>query len=302
MLHLNICTRIVLSKQYITNRNHLAVSDLAAMLKSRLHLWRTKGRHMSFPENILVYRDGVSEGQYQLVLENELPLLQKACAETYPADQTKAGLPRITVVVVGKRHHTRFYPTSEDGADRGSNCLPGTVVDRGVTEARNWDFFLQAHAAIKGTARPAHYFVVHDEIFRSRAKGGHAAQQQKRGGAPALKLPLAGGSGGGGASISGNVEDTLEQVTQSLCYVFGRATRAVSICTPAYYADIVCERARRYLREAFDPSGLSDLASVTSGSGSSGGGSKEEEEQKRNQMWQSKININAKLKDTMFYI
>jgi eukaryotic translation initiation factor 2C len=26
--------------------------------------------------------------------------------------------------------------------------------------------------------------------------------------------------------------------------MFGRATRAVSICPPAYYADIVCERVR----------------------------------------------------------
>lgn len=50
----------------------------------------------------------------------------------------------MTVVVVGKRHHTRFYPTSAQNADRSANCTAGTVVDRGVTEARNWDFFLQA--------------------------------------------------------------------------------------------------------------------------------------------------------------
>jgi hypothetical protein len=38
-------------------------------------------------------------------------------------------------------------------------------VDRGVTEARAFDFFLQSHAAVQGTARPAHYIVVHDDIF-----------------------------------------------------------------------------------------------------------------------------------------
>lgn len=82
------------------------------------------------------------------------------------------------------------------------------------------------HAAIQGTARPAHYFVIHDEIFR------RSAGSQKKAAA---------------GMMGGNEEDTLEQVTQSLCYVYGRSTRAVSICTPAYYADIVCERARRYL-------------------------------------------------------
>lgn len=52
------------------------------MLKSRLNLWKTKGRHAALPENILVYRDGVSEGQYHLVLQHEFPLLRAACAES----------------------------------------------------------------------------------------------------------------------------------------------------------------------------------------------------------------------------
>ncbi len=37
-----------------------------------------------------------------------------------------------------------------------------------------------------------------------------------------------------------------------MCYLFGRATKAVSICPPAYYADIICERARCYLSGLFD--------------------------------------------------
>ena len=35
----------------------------------------------------------------------------------------------------------------------------------------------------------------------------------------------------------------------SLCYLYGRATKAVSICPPAYYADILCERGRCYLQK-----------------------------------------------------
>ncbi|KAI1080743.1 Piwi-domain-containing protein [Whalleya microplaca] len=233
------------------------VSDLTKMLKTRLSLWKSKGRHARLPENILVYRDGVSEGQYQLVLDNELPLLQQACKETYPPPEQKQGLPRITIVIVGKRHHTRFYPTSEENADNSSNCIPGTVVDRGITEARNWDFFLQAHGALQGTVRPGHYFVVHDEIFRSQPRGG-----------------------------PGNVADTLEDVTQSLCYLFGRATRAVSICTPAYYADLVCERARCYLSGLFEVPDGSVTSGDTGGMGAQSGD----------------VQIHPKLRDTMFYI
>ncbi|KAJ0107157.1 hypothetical protein J7T55_014687 [Diaporthe amygdali] len=203
------------------------------MLKDHLNLWKTEGRHTTFPQNILICRDGVSEGQYQIVKDQELSLLRKACEEMYdPVGQQR---PRITIVIVTKRHNTRFGPTTTETADGNGNCLAGTVTDRGITEAQQWDLWLQAHSAIQGAARPAHYFVVHDEIFRA--------------------APLAQGH---------NVADTFEDVMQSLHYIFGRCTRAVSYATPAYYADIVCERACRYLSFLFDPSAHSDTASLMS--------------------------------------
>ncbi|KAI2472708.1 ribonuclease H-like domain-containing protein [Annulohypoxylon bovei var. microspora] len=190
------------------------VKHLSKMLKSRIEVWASKNKN--YPENILIYRDGVSEGQYDLVRKHELPQLQETCKNMYQ----KGRMPKITIIVVGKRHHTRFY--DRDGEKY--NPRPGTVVDRGVTEALNWDFFLVPHSPFKGTARPSHYFVVHDEIFRAKFKGEAANQ--------------------------------LETFTHSLCFLFGRSTGAVSICTPAYYADIVCQRARCY---ADDSPGMSDL-------------------------------------------
>ena len=233
------------------------VTAMDSMLKSRLHLWKRLGKHQMFPDNILMYRDGVSEGQYATVLEQELPLLRKACAEVYPASDTKKGLPKFTVVIVGKRHHTRFYPTAVTDADRSSNPKNGLVVDRGITEARNWDFFMQAHTALQGTARPAHYYVILDEIFTNR------------------KIP----------PQFETVADILEDLTHSMCYLFGRATKAVSICPPAYYADIVCERARCYLSSLFDMS--TPAQSVVGEEGSA---------------LADDVVIHANLKDTMFYI
>ena len=208
----------------IQERSKEMVSELDSMLKSRLNCWMTLGNHKALPENLLIYRDGVSEGQYQTVIDKELPLLRNACVELYPAPDTKRGLPKITIVIVGKRHNTRFYPTTTQNADSSSNPENGTVVDRGVTEARNWDFFLQAHTALQGTARPAHYFVVLDQIFTKRT----------------VSPPHQ------------NTADVIESLTHSMCYMFGRATKAVSICPPAYYADLVCERARCYLGGIFE--------------------------------------------------
>lgn len=238
------------------------VSNLDSMLKSRLLLWKTQGKHQAFPENLLIYRDGVSEGQYQLVLDNELPLLRKACGELYPAPHTKKGLPHITIVVVGKRHHTRFYPTKTEDADRSGNPKNGTVVDRGVTEARNWDFFLQAHTALQGTARPAHYYIILDEIFTNRK----------------ITPPFH------------NTADVLEDLTHCMCYLYGRATKAVSICPPAYYADKVCDRARRYLSKLFEM----ETPSQTPAQSLTGGGTTDAKAED--------VLIHPDLKNTMFYI
>ena len=140
------------------------VADLDTLLHSRLKHWAQHNKN-KYPENIVVYRDGVSESQYDTVIEKELPLLKRACETIYPASVTNRGLRRMAIIVVGKRHNTRFYPTADSDADRSANPMPGTVVDRGISESRHWDFFLQAHSAIQGTARPAHYFTVWDEIF-----------------------------------------------------------------------------------------------------------------------------------------
>ena len=43
--------------------------------------------------------------------------------------------------------------------DKSGNCFAGTVVDRDVTHPTDHDFYLQSHAGILGTSRPAHYSV-----------------------------------------------------------------------------------------------------------------------------------------------
>ena len=80
------------------------------------------------PEKVLFYRDGVSEGQFDIVLREEVPQILRAFEKFKPGSK-----PKLTVVIVGKRHHTRFYPAEEKAADRNYNCRPGTVVDRSVT-------------------------------------------------------------------------------------------------------------------------------------------------------------------------
>ncbi|KAF4992428.1 hypothetical protein FGRMN_7173 [Fusarium graminum] len=231
-----------------SSKQEMLDETLTEAFKSRLALWQ-KHNKGQLPDSIVIFRDGVSEGQFAQVLEKELPRIRIACNATYQKNKA----PKIAIIVSVKRHQTRFFPTTEDNLPKNNNIEGGTVVDRGVTQARFWDFYLTAHASIKGTARPAHYTVLLDEIFR--AKFGDQATNQ------------------------------LEKFTHELCYLFGRATKAVSICPPAYYADIVCTRARFHRPEFFDVSDTDSV--VTAGPGSSTGGSKQ---------------VHPALADSMYYI
>ena len=71
--------------------------------------------------------------------------------------------PKITVLVVGKRHHVRFFPMNAGDGDKSGNCPAGTVVDRDVGHPTEFDFYLQSHGGLLGTSRPAHYNVLLDE-------------------------------------------------------------------------------------------------------------------------------------------
>lgn len=173
----------------------------------------------------------------------------------------------------GKRHHTRFFPTEVQGADHKSNPLPGTVVDRGITSVYLFDFFLQgkiflrnslysklirtspAHGSIQGTAKPTHYHVIHDEMNFTA--------------------------------------DKVQTLTNNICHMFARATKAVSLASPAYYADLACERGRCYLRELLQGY-WSDGGTATSG----------DEEQVRKNAFTSWMNgpTGNNIRNIMFYL
>ncbi|XP_004491186.1 protein argonaute 4-like [Cicer arietinum] len=106
------------------------------------------------PDNIIIFRDGVSESQFNQVLNIELGQIIEACKFL-----DESWNPKFTVIVAQKNHHTKFFqPGSPD------NVPPGTVVDNKICHPRNYDFYMCAHAGMIGTSRPTHYHVLLDEI------------------------------------------------------------------------------------------------------------------------------------------
>ncbi|GJJ69239.1 eukaryotic translation initiation factor 2C [Entomortierella parvispora] len=179
------------------------MADLAEMAEELLRAFFVSNRVK--PERILFYRDGVAEGQFAEVMRVEVAALKQAFAKLEAAYK-----PKLTFVVVQKRHHARFFPMNRDGGDRSGNCLPGTVVDTGITHPFEFDFYLQSHGGLLGTSRPAHYCVLHDEnSFKA---------------------------------------DQLQDISYKLCHLYARCTRTVSMVPPAYYAHLIAARARFHAR------------------------------------------------------
>ena len=86
------------------------------------------------PQNVLVYRDGVSEGQYDTVLRVELNAMKTGWEQFKRTRKLQHEL-KFSLIVCGKRHNTRFYPQSSDPKytnTRTWNPKNGTVVDRYV--------------------------------------------------------------------------------------------------------------------------------------------------------------------------
>ncbi|XP_057510346.1 protein argonaute 16-like [Actinidia eriantha] len=106
------------------------------------------------PAQIIVFRDGVSESQFNQVLNWELDQMIKAFQHLDEVD-----VPKFTVVVAQKNHHTKLFQ-----AGAPENVPAGTVVDTKIVHPRNYDFYLCAQAGMIGTSRPAHYHVLLDEI------------------------------------------------------------------------------------------------------------------------------------------
>ncbi|KAI8573323.1 hypothetical protein RHMOL_Rhmol01G0268200 [Rhododendron molle] len=126
--------------------------DDGIMRELLLDFYVTSGKRK--PEQIIIFRDGVSESQFNQVLNIELDQIIEACKFL-----DENWTPKFVVIVAQKNHHTKFFqPGSPD------NVPPGTVIDNKICHARNNDFYMCAHAGMIGTTRPTHYHVLLDEV------------------------------------------------------------------------------------------------------------------------------------------
>ena len=77
------------------------------------------------PRKILIYRDGVGDGQIEYVHQTEVQMINEKLKQVY--GDCNSEQPGMAFIIVSKRINTRIFTA------RGTNPLPGTIVDNTVT-------------------------------------------------------------------------------------------------------------------------------------------------------------------------
>ncbi|CAL1616189.1 unnamed protein product [Knipowitschia caucasica] len=106
------------------------------------------------PTRIIVYRDGVGDGQLHSVVNYEVAQIIEAIKS-----MGQDYMPKLSVVVVKKRINSRFFALING---KVSNPPPGTVVDSEVTRPEWYDFYIVSQSVRQGCVSPTHYNVVYD--------------------------------------------------------------------------------------------------------------------------------------------
>lgn len=130
-------------------------NDLGIHVIKALKVWKEK--YNVLPKKIILYRDGVGDGQVDHVekheLNNILSKLKKVYDDAGVLEQLK-----FAFIIINKRINTRIFSSDKE------NPLPGTIVDDVITLPSRYDFYLISQSVRQGTVSPTSYNVIYDTL------------------------------------------------------------------------------------------------------------------------------------------
>lgn len=154
------------------------------MIKERLLVWFKKNDRQ-LPTRILLYRGGVSDGQFGMLKCEEVDQIKKGFDAAIDVltqkhqfshmfkGKTSLDL-KVTVVSVVRHQHTRFYSMTETVKKNTRpgvhNAPPGLVIDSTIVSGDNFNFYLQSHTTPMGTSKSAHYTVIENGMDFSESE------------------------------------------------------------------------------------------------------------------------------------
>ncbi|KAH8335023.1 hypothetical protein KR067_006945 [Drosophila pandora] len=136
------------SKAVIQTKGEEISNGLTASFEIALNAYQQRNGYR--PDSVIIYRDGIGDGQLNICSEYEVPQFELAGGKNI----------KISFIVVQKRINTRLFCENNN---RFENPCPGTVVDMHITRAHMFDFFLVSQMVRQGTVTPTHFIVLRDD-------------------------------------------------------------------------------------------------------------------------------------------
>jgi len=147
------CTRYYCKTEYHDKKAEI-MQSLSVLITGALRKYHEVNQ--ANPKKVIVYRDGVGDGQLDVVFNSEKEQIEQAFKNAGGVDFR----PQLAMIIVKKRINTRFFKPDSQGL---VNPMPGTVVDSYVTKQEWYDFFLVSQSVRQGTVSPTSYNVIFDE-------------------------------------------------------------------------------------------------------------------------------------------
>jgi len=219
---------------FLREQNKTIVMDLAKELEKPISMYKQRSKSKKWPSHIIIYRSGVSEGEYIQVNRFEKKAILD-CFESLAKKHADFVKPGFTFVVAQRNNGFRLIPTvAPTGGritDADRNLKPGTCITQGIVSPTLEQFIVVAHRTIQGTCRPIMYTVLADQ--------GAAGKTEKR-------VPLG----------------ELKYLTFALCHLHNNVLGTVNVPSVLYHAGQVAKRGRNNMK--FDLFGSTDDNSTNS--------------------------------------
>ncbi|KAL3109634.1 hypothetical protein niasHT_018832 [Heterodera trifolii] len=185
---------------YQAPRREEKMDVIVSVVRRCIESFKTN-RKDKFPQRVVIFRNGCTEGQFAYVMSYEIPKVKETL-------KTLGCTAKLTVIVPNRLQDVRFLRQDARPEDKSNeqNIPPGTVVDTVVVHPKRYEFFLNSHVAIKGTARTPHYTVLLDDNNMS--------------------------------------VDTLQTMVHYLCFEHQIVTKPTSLPSPVYIANEYAKRGR----------------------------------------------------------
>ncbi|CAI2302977.1 unnamed protein product [Caenorhabditis sp. 36 PRJEB53466] len=113
---------------------------------------KTTKKNRGAPTDILIYFNGVSEGQFSMINEQFSKSVKEACTM-----MSASYRPNITIIASSKTHNERLYKSIGGGV---SNLEPGTVVDHTIVNPHFSEWYHASAVARQGTTKTTKFTVI----------------------------------------------------------------------------------------------------------------------------------------------